>query len=198
VSKEKNSQKNFIYFRQSGMAIDLGGIAKGYAVDRGLAILQQAGFRDAMITAGGDLRTVSSPLTAGRRYIWIRHPRPAHSDSAASDTATEFFGKFRLDAGAVSTSGDYERFFIKNGQRYHHIIDPHTGYPARRSISATVIAKNSVIADALSTTIFVLGPERGIAVADSLPDVEAMIIYQDQQQIKWRATESFKNKLEIQ
>jgi len=201
VSNENSTQKSLARFRQPGMAIDLGGVAKGYAVDRGLEVLMQAGLRDVMITAGGDLRTIASSLTAGRRYIWIRHPRPANFDSAfqtnAGANTTAFFGRFKLDAGAVSTSGDYERFFFKDGQRYHHILDPYTGYPAMAAISATVLAKNSVQADALSTTLFVLGPERGIALADSLPEVEAMIIYQDGEKLKWRATEPLKDKLEI-
>lgn len=182
-----------IHFRQPHIAIDLGGVAKGYVVDRGLEVLRQAGIRDAMITAGGDLRVITSPLTAGRRYIWIRHPRPAHPDSAASS----FFGRFKLAGdGAVSTSGDYERFFINAGKRYHHIIDPHSGYPASGAVSATVLAKTSVQADALSTALFVLGPERGIALADSLPGVEAMMIYQMGEQLQWRATRTFKNILE--
>jgi thiamine biosynthesis lipoprotein len=198
VSNENNSQKNFARFHQYGMAIDLGGVAKGYAVDRGLAVLMQAGLRDVMITAGGDLRTIASPLTAGHRYIWIRHPRPPNSDSGAADSrATDFFGRFKLDDGAVSTSGDYERFFFQNGQRYHHIIDPHTGYPAARAVSATVTAKSSAQADALSTTLFVLGPERGLALADSLPEVEAVIIYLEREKLKWQATAALKNKLEI-
>ncbi|MCI0693673.1 FAD:protein FMN transferase, partial [candidate division KSB1 bacterium] len=169
-------EKSSVRFGQPGMAIDLGGVAKGYAVDRGLAVLAQAGIHDAMITAGGDLRTVASPMTSGRRYIWIRHPRAPGSDTVddATTGADEktFLGRFRLDAGAVSTSGDYERFFIKDGKRYHHIIDPRTGYPAAQAVSATVMAKTSIQADALSTALFVLGPERGIALADSLPEIE--------------------------
>jgi len=191
---DTGAQKKMVVFRQPGMAIDLGGVAKGYVVDRGLAMLRQAGIRDAMITAGGDLRTFASPLTAGRRYIWIQHPRPANPDSAAQS----FFGRFKLEGdAAVSTSGDYERFFINANKRYHHIIDPHTGYPSERAISATVIAEISVQADALSTTLFVLGPERGLALADSLPNVEAMVIYHDAGRLKWKATPGLTAKLEI-
>ncbi len=194
-------EKSLIRFRQTGMAVDLGGVAKGYAVDRGLAVLTQAGIQDALITAGGDLRTVASPMTAGRRYIWIRHPRTAGSDTVDDATAgadeKTFFGRFRLDAGAVSTSGDYERFFIKDGKRYHHIIDPRTGYPAAKTVSATVMAKTSIQADALSTALFVLGPERGIAVADSLPEVEAMIIYSEGGKLQWHATRRLQERLEI-
>jgi thiamine biosynthesis lipoprotein len=194
LSREKRHLKSFARFRQPRMTIDLGGVAKGYVVDRGLAVLAQAGIGDAMITAGGDLRAVASPLTAGRRYIWIRHPRPTNSDSMDGET---FFGRFQLDAGAVSTSGDYERFFFKAGRRYHHIIDPHTGYPASLAVSATVVARYSVLADALATALFVLGPERGIALADSLPEVEAVMIYPNGDTLKWKATKTLQKNLEI-
>ncbi len=185
-------------FRQPGMAIDLGGVAKGYAVDQGLSALVEAGVRDAMITAGGDLRAIASPMTSGRRYIWIRHPRvDTVSNTTIGAEEKNFFGRFRLDAGAVSTSGDYERFFIKDGKRYHHLIDPHNGYPATKAVSATVMAKTSIQADALSTAIFVMGPEQGIALADSLPEVEAMIIYLEDEKLQWRATKALQEKLEI-
>jgi thiamine biosynthesis lipoprotein len=191
-------EKSRVRFRQPGMAIDLGGVAKGYAVDRGLDALVRAGIHDAMITAGGDLRAITSPMTSGQRYIWIRHPRVDTVNNTTSGAeAKNFFGRFRLDAGAVSTSGDYERFFIKDGKRYHHIIDPHNGYPATKAVSATVMAKTSIQADALSTALFVLGPARGIAVADSLPEVEAMIIYHEGEKLQWRATKTLQEKLEI-
>lgn len=192
------NEKSRVRFRQPGMAIDLGGVAKGYVVDHGLAVLVQAGIRDAMITAGGDLRAIASPMTSGNRYIWIRHPRvDTVSNTTIGAEEKRFFGRFRLDAGAVSTSGDYERFFIKAGKRYHHIIDPSSGYPATKAVSATVMAKTSIQADALSTALFVLGPERGIALADSLPEVEAMIIYHEGEKLQWRATKALQEKLEI-
>jgi len=186
--------KKSVTFRQAGMSIDLGGVAKGYVVDRGLAVLRRAGIRDAMITAGGDLRAITSPLTVGRRYIWIQHPRPANPDSAASS----FFGRFKLEGdAAVSTSGDYERFFINDNKRYHHIVDPYTGYPADKTISATVVAATSIQADALSTALFVLGPERGIALANSLPAVEAVMIYKNGNKLEWEATKTLQKKLEV-
>lgn len=195
------SHKRKISFRQPGMAIDLGGIAKGYAVDRGVEVLRRAGFRDAMVEAGGDLRANASPLTAGRRYIWIRHPRATNAaDMPAEKEASSnqfYFARFRLDSGAVATSGDYERFFDYDGKRYHHLLDPHTGYPASTAVSATVIASSATFADALATALFVLGPDRAIALADSLPDIEAVIIYAGDEKLKWTATKSLKTKLEV-
>jgi thiamine biosynthesis lipoprotein len=191
-------QKRKVSFRQPGMAIDLGGIAKGYAVDRGLEVLRRAGVRDAMVEAGGDLRANASPRTAGRRYIWIRHPRAANAaDTRVDGQDQTYFARFRLDNGAVATSGDYERFFEHNGKRYHHLLDPHTGYPASQAVSATVIANNAMLADALATALFVLGPDRAIALAEALPDVEAVIIYGDTEKLKWTATKSLKKNLEV-
>jgi thiamine biosynthesis lipoprotein len=194
-------RKMRVRFREPGMAIDLGGIAKGYAVDHGLEVLVRAGYQDALVAAGGDLRAAASSLTAGRRYIWIRHPRPKNStsvsDGKTASASETFWGRFRLDRGAVSTSGDYERFFEKDSIRYHHIIDPHTGHPAPRVVSATVVASNSTLADALSTALFVLGPEQGIALADSLPEVEGLIIYPKDGQLQWRATKALADKMEI-
>ena len=176
-----------LHFLQTGMGIDLGGVAKGYAVDVAVETLARAGYRDVMIKAGGDLRARSSPLTRGRRHIWIQHPR----------AADKFFGKFLFDEGAVSTSGDYERFFEVEGVRYHHVMDPQTGYPARRAVSATVLARHSVTADALDNALFVLGPERGIALADSLPGIEAVVLSIVADKIQWRATRGLAGRLEI-
>ncbi len=178
---------------QRGMAVDLGGIAKGYIVQRGLQVLQARGYKDVLVEAGGDLCVIASTLTRGQRHIWVQHPRQPD----------KFFARFKMDAGAVSTSGDYERFFEHQGRRYHHILDPRTGYSAgidssgRFTVSATVTAPHAMIADAFSTTLFVLGPERAVALADSLPEIETMIIYQENDELKWRASRELAGKLEI-
>lgn len=184
--KLMNASDGAVRFQRAGMGIDLGGVAKGFAVDVAIEALQAAGYRDMKVKAGGDMRMMASDLTAGRRYIWIQHPR----------SSDKFFGKFRLDSGAVSTSGDYERFFERDGIRYHHIIDPETGYPASQSVSATVLANDSRTADALSTALFVLGPERGIALAESL-GFDAVILSIDGDKILWRATRGFEERLEV-
>ncbi len=182
-----------VRWRRSGMGIDLGGIAKGYILERGLQVLQARGYQDAMLEAGGDLCAIASPLTAGQRHIWIRHPRQED----------QLFARFRMSGGAVSTSGDYERYFEENGRRYHHILDPRTGYPAgtdsagRTTVSATVTGPSALITDAFSTAMFVLGPERAVALADSLPEIETVILYQENGRLQWRASRELAGKLEM-
>jgi FAD:protein FMN transferase len=154
------------FLRRRGMRAHLGGIGKGYAVDRAAAILRSRGFSDFMIQSGGDL------FVSGRRgdrpwRLGIRDPRgPADRSFAALD----------LPNGTFSTSGDYERFFIRDGRRYHHILDPDLGEPARGCRSVTIVAGTATLADALSTGVFVLGPEPGMALIERLPDVEGVIV----------------------
>jgi len=129
--------------------LDFGGIAKGYAIDRAIAVLRQHGVRHAIVDAGGDMRLIGSHH--GRPWrIGIRHPR----------RKTTVLGWLEAQGDiAIVTSGDYERFFIWHGKRWHHILDPSTGQPARRAMSATVIASDATRADAWSTALFVLGAE---------------------------------------
>ncbi len=167
-----------------GVVLDLGAIAKGYAVDEAIRVLQRHGISDAMVNAGGNLRTLSSELTRGLRRVWIKHPRETH----------RFFGFFPMDAGCVATSGDYERYFVLDSVRYHHILDPKTGYPARGCVSVTIVAPSAMEADALSTAIFVMGPERGLTLIQELPGVEGVIIYEQQGKLKWLVSEGLKDK----
>ena len=151
---------------QQGMAIGLGGIAKGYAVDRAAAILREKGFEDFIVYAGGDLY-VSGEKAPGLPWtVGIQHPRVRGALIAA----------FPALGGAVVTSGDYERYIEVDGTRYHHIIDLRNGKPARRSMAVTVMAKDAVMADAISTAIFVLGPVKGIELAEKVEGVEAVVI----------------------
>ncbi len=127
--------------------LDFGGIAKGYAIDRGIDVLREHGIKNAIVDAGGDLRAIGSH--SGKPWrIGIRHPR----ETGKTLGWLEVHGDI-----SIVTSGDYERFFMYKGKRYHHILDPQSGHPARRSISATVIAKNATLADAWSTALFVQG-----------------------------------------
>jgi thiamine biosynthesis lipoprotein len=154
-----------IRFEHSGVRIDLGGIAKGYAVDRAIGIVRQCGISQAMISAGGDSRIIGD--RRGRPWmIGIQHPRDPEAIAL----------RVPLSETAVSTSGDYERFFIQDGERVHHIINPTTGRSAKNSWSATVTGPNAMTTDALSTSIFILGAAKGLALIESLDRIDAIII----------------------
>jgi len=150
--------------RKEGMAINLGGVAKGYIVSKAVEALEKKGVTRAIVHAGGDMvvfqKGAGEPFTVG-----IQHPREK-----------KLLGEARLYNGAVATSGDYERFFMKGKTRYHHILDPKTGFPANRSQAVTVIAKDPTEADALSTAVFVLGPKRGMALIERLEGVQGVIV----------------------
>lgn len=154
------------FLARPGMRLHLGGIGKGYAVDRGVAILRRHGLRDFMVQAGGDL------YVAG-----VRGDRPWRlgiADPRAPDGAP--FASVELRDKTFSTSGDYERFFMKDGIRYHHILDLRTGQPARECRSVTLVSARAVMADALAKGVFILGPEKGMALIERLPDVEGVIV----------------------
>ena len=154
-----------IRFRHGGVRIDLGGIAKGYAVDRAIEIVHSCGIFQAMISAGGDSRIIGD--RRGRPWmIGIQHPR--NPDGVVL--------RLPLSESAISTSGDYERFFIEGDERIHHIINPDTGRSATTSWSATVTGPDAMTTDALSTTIFILGAVKGLALIESLDGIDAIII----------------------
>ena len=156
---------------RAGMSVNLGGIGKGYAVDRGVDILREAGLDTFLIQAGGDLYVGGEP--EGRPWrLGIQDPRgPAGTP----------FARMELTDATFSTSGDYERYFVRDGVRYHHILDPDLGQPARTSRSVTIVTSRAVLADALSTGIFILGAEEGLALVERLDDVEGVIVDADNQ-----------------
>jgi thiamine biosynthesis lipoprotein len=154
------------FLTRRGMRAHLGGIGKGYAVERSVAILRAHGLRDFMIQAGGDM------YVGGRRgdrpwRLGIQDPRGPRDAS---------FGTVELSDATFSTSGDYERAFIKDGRRYHHIIDPSTGEPARGCRSVTIVAPSATLADGLSTGVFLLGPVEGMSLIERLPGVAGVIV----------------------
>ncbi len=157
-----------IAFGKPGMRIDLGGIAKGYAVDRGIEILKARGLAHAMVNAGGDTR-VSGDRFGKPWVIGIRHP----------DRKDEVVLKVPLVDAAFSTSGDYERFFDAGGVRYHHILNPKTGKSPHEVRSVTIIASNATRTDGLSKTVFILGPRAGLDFINKLPDADAIVIAAD-------------------
>jgi thiamine biosynthesis lipoprotein len=154
------------FLTRKGMRVHLGGIGKGYAVDRAVAILRERGLEDFMIQAGGDM------YVAGRRgdrpwRLGIRDPRgPADRSFAVLDLADS----------TLSTSGDYERFFFKDGRRYHHILDLDRGMPATGCRSVTLVSDRAVLADAVAKGVFVLGPTEGMALIERLPGLEGVIV----------------------
>jgi thiamine biosynthesis lipoprotein len=164
---ELDSSNHSVKFRQPGVRIDLGGIAKGYAVDRGIALLAKQGIEHALITAGGDSRLLGDHQ--GRPWqIGIRSPRNPEGMVAMLPLVNE----------AISTSGDYERYFESDGVRYHHILNPKTGRSASEVQSVTIIGPNATRTDALSTSVFVLGVKAGLALVNRLEDIESVIIDQ--------------------
>jgi thiamine biosynthesis lipoprotein len=155
-----------VFLSKPGMRVDVGGIGKGYAADLVVQVMQRAGAVAGTVALSGDIKTFGR-LPDGLRFpVGIRHPRKEGAVLAWIELQDE----------AISTAGDYERFFERDGVRYHHILDPATLRPARGCQSVTVIAREGMMADGLDTGIFVLGPERGMALVERLPDVEAVIV----------------------
>jgi FAD:protein FMN transferase len=154
-----------VKFLAPGVRINLGGIAKGYAVERAVSLLRSRGIQHGIVTAGGDSRLLGD--RRGQPFmVGIRDPR--RDDEVALTIP--------LEDEAISTSGDYERYFEEDGQRYHHIIEPATGLPASGVHSATIIGPDAVLTDALSTSVFVLGVDQGLTLISTLPDYEGIVI----------------------
>ena len=162
---EMNRSDGTISFAREGVRINLGGIAKGYAVERGVEVAKRHGVRHARVTAGGDTR-----LLGDRRGVpWMIGVQNPRNDGQVAVTIP-------LQDEAISTSGDYERYFDEEGERYHHIIAPTTGEPAGEVHSVTIIGPDAVITDALSTSVFVMGVDEGLKLIGTLPDYEGIVI----------------------
>lgn len=174
--KDIELKDHTVRLSRAGMAINVGGLAKGYAVDRAVSLLRSR-VSGGIVNAGGDLYAFGQKSKTASWHIGLQHPRKPQ----------ELLAAFALKNQAVATSGDYQRYFIKDGIRYHHIFDPKTGRPARQMISATIIAHEVMEADALATAVFVMGPSQGIAWVDSLENVEAMLVLEDQSVIYSKA-----------
>jgi thiamine biosynthesis lipoprotein len=147
--------------RRPGAGLNFGAIAKGYAVDRAIAVLRRQGVAEALVNAGGEIRS-----TGGAWQVGIQHPR----------SPSELLAVIDPRGRAVATSGDYEQFFEHAGIRYHHIFDPASGKPARGCQSVSIIADDDMTADALATAVFVLGPKSGLEFLRQYHDIEALII----------------------
>lgn len=161
-----NQDEQTIFLPRRGMRIDIGGIGKGYAADRAASEMKRVGAQGGIVALSGDIKTFGALPDADGFPVGIKHPRREGALIAVINLRDE----------AISTAGDYERFFEQDGIRYHHILDPKTLQPARTCQSVTVIGKEGTLVDGLDTGIFVLGPERGMALVERLPDVEAVIV----------------------
>lgn len=157
-----------VSFARPGLRLDLGGSAKGYIVDRAVAALQAAGVEAGVVEAGGDLRYWGVKPDGRPWRFGVQHPRDPERVVAVDD----------LGLAALATSGDYEQYFEYEGRRYHHLLDPVTGYPARPAVSATVWARTALEADALATATFVAGPQRALALAAEMDSVEVLLYYE--------------------
>jgi len=171
------------FLERAGMRVNLGGIGKGYALDRGIAIMRARGFRNFLIQSGGDM------YAAGRRdgrpwRLGIQDPR---------GPGGQIFARIDVSDSTFSTSGDYERAFVREGRRYHHIIDPATGEPAQGCRSTTILTDRAVIADGLSKSVFLLGVDKGMALLERLR-IEAVVVTSTNQVL---ITPGLKGRLEL-
>ncbi len=169
-----------------GTKIGLGGIAKGYAIDRVADVLRAGGVTSFLAQAGGDLYGAGRKPDGSSWSAGIRDPR-------GSDGS--YFATIPLENHAFSTAGDYARAYVHEGRRYHHIIDPRTGYPATASRSVTVWAKTAFIADVVDDAVFILGPTKGLALVESLEDVGAVIV---DEKNRVHVSERLRDKVKIQ
>lgn len=180
-------EKRFtIHFNKAGMEIDLGGVAQGYAADRAIAVLVSEGIDNAIVDISGDIYCLGSKMYNEPWKVGVRNPR----------SRAKTFLELKLKDKAVSTSGDYEKYFIIDGKRYSHIIDPRTGYPVDNSVvSSTAIAGNAATADIMATAIMVLG-SKGLEAAASL-GMDAVVVFERENGLIMETTPGIKKRYDI-
>ena len=185
------NNKSEVFLVGKGMEIDLGGIAKGYAADKAMEAIKAEGIKSALVAVAGDIRGFGSSTSGNAWKVGIQDPRP---ETGSEKPWEDIFASLHLEDMAISTSGDYQRFFIKDGKRYHHILDPATGFPAETDLlSASVIAPEGYIADGLSTAVFALGAEKGMALLKAM-GIEGVLVDRDR---KVFVTEGIREKIDI-
>ncbi|MBM7623089.1 FAD:protein FMN transferase [Sporohalobacter salinus] len=175
-----NENEKTVMLAKSGMKIDLGGIAKGYIVDQAADVLKKFNIKSALINAGGNIRTIGTKSSGDKWRLGIKNPR-----DNSKDPKDNYLNIIEVKETNVVTSGDYERYFKKEGRRYHHILDPNTGYPARGLASVTIISDSSFKADILSTALFILGFKEAKSYIKEHDDIEGMLVTTDLN--KWRS-----------
>lgn len=169
-----NQAEGTVFLAEEGMTIDLGGIAKGYITDRAADILVAQGIKTGLVNSGGDIKLLGPKADGTPWRVGIKNPHQPATN----------FAIIEVSGGAIVTSGDYERYFVENGIRYHHIINPETGLPAEMVRSVTILAPDAETADLLSTAVFVLGPEAGMVLVEELTGVEA-VIWDKDDRVTW-------------
>ncbi|MCH7827788.1 MAG: FAD:protein FMN transferase [Bacteroidetes bacterium] len=163
--------------KKKNIQLDFGSIAKGYAVDKAIDIIKSFGINKALVNIGGEVKGIGKDWQVG-----IKHPRVINL----------LLSKIKLNNYGIATSGDYEKYFFENGERYSHIFNPLDGYPANKCRSVSVINKNVMFADALSTACFVIGPIEGIKLINKLPDTECLIIDKKGKEYKSKGFDEFR------
>lgn len=186
VNKSNDPEKpGTVFFKNTRTQIDLGAIGKGYAVDKALKVVKKYDIDNACINLGGNIYVLGTPPGKNAWKVGVQHPRENG----------EILGYLELKDEATATSGDYERFFEIDGKRYSHIIDPRTGRPVSGTIAVTVVAPTGTEVDTLSTSIFVLGPEKGFELIKKISGADALIVYEGEDgKIRLDMTEGFKGK----
>lgn len=178
--------ENQVSIKDPEMRIDLGGIAKGYAVDEAARVLRENGINSGFVNMGGDVYALGSKPDGSPWNVGIQNPEIGVGGVIA---------KIELVDQSIVTSGDYERYFIENGQHYHHILDPETGYPSKNELnSVTIISEKAIDGDALSTAVFVMGLEEGLSFVEAQENIEAVLVTKDK---KVYTTSGMVDKVEI-
>ncbi len=180
-----NPEENTVYLEKAGMELDLGAIAKGFAADKIISTFKEMGIENALVNIGGNIKVLGKNPQRNRPWrVGLRHPRDARG---------RHFSTARLfDQQTVVTSGDYERFFMEKGLRYHHIFDGNNGKPSISDIiGVSIITENSMDADGLSTSVFLLGSQKGLKFIEEMENVEAIIVTKDLKVINTKGAEKF-------
>ncbi len=169
---ELDRQNKEVFLPKEGMKIELGGIAKGYIVDEAARVLQEEGIQHAMVSGGGDIRLLGDKNPEGDPWT-IGITRPGETGG--------HLARLLLSDVGIDTSGDYERVFEEEGEYYHHLLDPDTGYPAEDLSSVTAVSSDTMKADVISTAVFVLGAEKGMELLEDLEDTEGVIFTKEEE-----------------
>lgn len=182
---EVDEKASRLKLTRDGAELDLGGVAKGYATDRAVAILKEHGVESGLVNLGGDMFALGAKPNGKPWRVGVQHPRLS---------GEEYIAILNLVDQAVVTSGDYQRYFEYEGKRYTHLIDPRTGYPQQGLASVTVVAPSGTQADALATAVAVMGMEEGYAFLESLLDVGGVLVGTD---LEVRVTTNIRDQVEL-